>query len=88
MAENDPLTTQRGAVRDVAVRRGEIEMKQQGLGPANVHRKGLVARGMTGLPFQPVELALDLPDHILQPIQIVLGRLEAKLGLMASRMKS
>ena len=41
-----------------------------------------VAAGGLGLPLERPELAADLPQQVLDPQQVALGRLEAALGLL------
>ena len=48
----------------------------------------LVARGLPRLALQAVDLARDLDDHVLEPLQIVFGGLQPHLGLVPPRVQA
>ncbi len=55
---------------------------QHALVAADLARDLLVADGLAGLALEPVDLAGDLADHVLQAREIGVGALEPRLGLV------
>ncbi|CEJ16055.1 hypothetical protein BN1110_06406 [bacterium YEK0313] len=63
-------------------RLAELQENQRRLGLADIRRQAAVADRLARLALQAVELALDLGDHHFQPLEIGLGRLQTRLGLV------
>ncbi len=66
----------------------QAQVKQRRLGLADVLRQRAIAHGLAGLALKRVDLAGELADHVLQPRQVLLGRTQPQLGLVAPGMKS
>ena len=66
----------------------QAQVEQRRLGLADVLRQRAVTHGLASLALQGVDLAGQLADHVLQPRQVLLGRTQAQLGLMAPGMQS
>ena len=63
-------------------------MAQHGLGLA--HRGGdrAVAQRLARLALEPVDLRRELRDHVVEPVQILLGGVEPQFCLVAARMQA
>jgi hypothetical protein len=59
-------------------RQAPAAVQQHRLGPADLFAHGAVARRLAGLLTQAVELGAERLDHILQPLEIGLGGLQAQ----------
>ena len=66
----------------------EGEVEEDGFGPADLRRQRPVALRLARLAPEPVELALDLAEHVLQPLEVLLGAAQAQLGLVPARMQA
>ena len=64
------------------------QVKQQRLGAAHLAGNIAVAHRLAGLGFQRSDLRRKLADDVFDAGQIVLGRLEPQLRLMAARMQA
>ena len=65
---------------------GEIEAGRLEL--ADLGGKRLVFRRLPGLALEARQLRLQLPDHVVEPRQILLRRLELELGLVPARVQA
>ena len=66
----------------------EADGVHQGFETADFGGQVLVARGLTALALQALDLAFQLADHVLDANQVVLGGLEAQLRLVAAGMEA
>ncbi len=60
------------------------QVEKNGLRLADLGRQVLEARSLPRLPLQALDLALELADDVVQPLQILLGRAQAQLRLVAA----
>ena len=67
---------------------GPAQMQQRRLGPADLGREVLEAGGLARLALQAVDLRLELADHVVEPLEVLLGGLQPQLGLVAARMQA
>ena len=63
-------------------------MEQRGLGLAHLLGDGAVTDRLPCLLLEGVHLARELPDHILEPQQVLLGGAQAQLGLVPPRVQA
>ena len=75
-------------LRDLGIGGDPAQMEQRRLGLAYVGRHLPVVHRLARLPLQRVDLLRQLPDHVLEPGEIGLGRLQPQLGLVAARMQA
>ncbi len=68
----------------VGVERAPVEREQLGLEPALLLRQLLVALGGARLALQALELLLHLVAHVVQALEVLLGVMDAALGLAAA----
>ena len=64
------------------------QVEQRRLGLAHVGRHLAVLHRLARLTLQRVHLRRELADHVFEPIEIGLGRLQPQLGLVAARMQA
>ena len=64
------------------------QCQQQALLLANIVGDVLVARRLARLALEAVDLARDLDDDVLEPLQIVFGRVQPHLGLVPARVQA
>ncbi len=74
--------------RRLLARIGKADGEQQGLEAPDLGRQVLVARGLPALALQAVDLGLEFAQHVLDAQEVVLGGLEAKLGLVPAGMQA
>ncbi len=72
---------------DFAARRDPAQVKQQRFGAAHLAGNIAVAHRLPRLGFQRRDLGGQLPDDVLDPHQVRLGRLEPQLRFVAPRMQ-
>src|SRR5262249_54545514 len=58
------------------------QMKQRGLGLAHALGDGTVTDRLARLPFERVDLAGELSDHVFEPREVVLRRAQPQLRLV------
>jgi hypothetical protein len=63
-------------------------MEQRSLGLAHLGGDFAEANGLARLLLQAVDLAGQLPDHVLNTGEVGFGRLQPQLGFVAARMKA
>ena len=61
---------------DLAARILEGDVEEQGLRASDLARQAAVADRLPCLALEALELGLDLAEHVFQPLEIVLGRVE------------
>ena len=69
-------------------RLGEADGVHQGFEAADLGGQVLVAGGLAALALQALDLAFQLAHHVLDAHEVVLGRLEAQLRLVAAGMEA
>ena len=69
-------------------RLGEADGVHQSFETADLGGEVLVARGLTALALQALDLAFQLADHVLDANEVVLGRLEAQFGFVPAGMEA
>ena len=74
--------------RDVDIGLQPAQMEQRGLGLAHLGGDFAETNGLARLLLQPVDLAGQLPDHVLDAGEVGLGRLQPQLGFVAAGMQS
>ena len=62
--------------------------KQRRLGLADVGRQVLEARCLARLALQALDLAFELADDVVEPLEILLGGAQAQFRLVAARMQA
>ena len=75
-------------LRDLGVGGEVAQMEQRRLGLAHVGRHLAVLHRLARLTLQRVHLRRKLADHVFQPVEVRLGRLQPQLGLVAARMQA
>ncbi len=70
------------------IRRDPAQVKQRRLGLAHVGRHLLVLHRLARLTLERIDLLRELPDHVLQPVEVRLGGLEPQLRLVAACMQA
>ena len=85
------LADQRGGDRERRLRLALLllglrpaDVQQGRLGLADVGRQVLEAGRLAGLPLQILDLALQLADHVVQPLEVLLGGAQAQFRLVAA----
>ena len=73
---------------DLGIGRDPAQVEQRRLGLADVGRHLPVAHRLARLALQRVDLLRQLADHVFEPPEIGLGRLQPQLRLMAARMQA
>jgi hypothetical protein len=63
------------------------QMQKRGLGIANVGGQALEPRCLPGLALQVLDLVAEFAHDIVEALQILLGRAQSQLGLVATRME-
>ena len=63
-------------------------MEQRGFLLAHLRRHIAIAHRLTRLALQRIHLRGELADHVLQPLQILLGRAQPQFGFVAARMQT
>ncbi len=81
------LVLRAAGFRHFGIGRDPAQMEQRRLGLAHVRRDLAVAHRLACLPLQRVDLLRQLPDHVFEPRQVGLGRLQPQLRLVAPRMQ-
>ncbi len=68
----------------LALRRGSLQRQHGGFGAADMVGEVAVATGLPRLALQPFVLLLERHQHVLHARQVLLGRAQPQLGLVAA----
>ena len=83
-----PGPGRRPACLGLCLRVDEAQMEQHRLRGANLLRYRPVAHGLACLTFQPVDLAGELTNHILEPHQVLLRGMQPQFGFVTAGMQA
>ena len=64
------------------------QMQQRRLGLADVGGQVLEARRLPRLPLQVLDLAFELADHVVEPLEVLLGGAQPELRLVAAAVQA